>query len=116
MRNPAVVPRLPAVAMDVDLKGNRVIDWGNNVIVHNDQAVGERDEVACLLVSRERSEDGDSVIAGKNRRAQTWPALKDGARIVVCLADCSSGGQGVVQLAGEFLALVVADHIWPGDQ
>jgi hypothetical protein len=35
MLSPAVVPRLPAVAMDVDPKGNWVIDWGNNVIAHS---------------------------------------------------------------------------------
>jgi hypothetical protein len=53
----------------------------------DDQTIGKRDEAACSLVSRERSEDGDSVVAGKNRKAQTWPALKDGVRIVVGLAD-----------------------------
>jgi hypothetical protein len=73
-------------------------------------------EVACSLVSRERSEDGDSVVAGKNRRGQTWPSLKDGVRVVVGLADRSSDGQGVVQLASEYSALVVVDRIRPGDQ
>lgn len=67
-------------------------------------------------VSRQRLEDGDSVVAGKDWRIQTWPALKYDAGIVVGLADRSPSGQGVVQLTSEYLTLVVVDHIWPGDQ
>jgi hypothetical protein len=53
------------------------------------------------------------MIADKNRRIQPWPALKYGTGIVVGLADRAPSGQGLVQLASEYLALVVVDHIWP---
>lgn len=73
--------------------------------------------VACPLVSCQHSEDGVSVVAGKDWMTQTWPALTYyGAGIVVGLADRSPSGQGVVQLAREYSALVVVDHIGPGDQ
>jgi hypothetical protein len=66
---------------------------GDPAALTDDQTIGERDEAARSLVSRERSEDGDSVVAGKNRKAQTWPVLKDGVRIAVGLADRSPDGR-----------------------
>jgi len=51
MQSPAVVPQLPAVPTDVDPKGNRVIDWGNNVIVHT-----VTDDAGDLAADRARVE------------------------------------------------------------